>query len=99
MEGDKTRYDFLCIFGESEISMQKLHVYSTLSAERCLMEMEEEMQDTSIMAKICGGDFIGIKAQGYTVCLIKYRNEDSQKIHSLFKLYEVRHLYERHLCI
>ena len=73
--------------------------------------MTEEMKDTSIMAKICGGDLVAIKARSYTGLLIKYRNchrsdlrqnhrkpnEDSQKIHSLFKLYEVRHLYERHL--
>ncbi len=53
----------------------KLHNCSTMNLDHELRRMAEELQDTSLLAKIGGGDLIAIEAKYHLKCLSAYRNK------------------------
>lgn len=62
----------VCIFCEDEGG--KLHQFSTLQSDASLRFMAKDLQDTSLLAKIEGGDLIALEAKYHLSCLVTYRN-------------------------
>lgn len=61
-----------CIFCD-DVSGE-LHQCSTMTLDQELRRMAAEMQDTSLISRISGGDLIAIEARYHRNCLAVYKN-------------------------
>ena len=61
-----------CIFCDSELG--QLHNCSTMELDQELRQMATELQDTSLLSRISGGDLIAIEAKYHIHCLVAYKN-------------------------
>ncbi len=61
-----------CIFCDDESG--QLHNCSTLGLDKELRKMATDLQDTSLLSRISGGDLIAIDAKYHINCLVAYKN-------------------------
>ena len=61
-----------CIFCSQ--TSGKLHLCATMKLDCNLQRMAEDLQDTTLMAKLSGGDLIAIEAKYHYNCLSSYKN-------------------------
>ena len=52
----------------------KLHQCSTMKLDSELRYMATELNDTTLLARISGGDIVAIEAKYHIECLVKYKN-------------------------
>lgn len=65
----------VCIFCmEPATWNRQLHSCSTMELDRELKRMATELEDTTLLAKISGGDLVAIEAKYHRNCLSTYRN-------------------------
>jgi len=57
-----------------EESSGKLHKFSTLDAVSNICAIARDLEDTSLLAKIEGGDLIALESKYHLSCLVKLRN-------------------------
>jgi len=62
----------VCIFCEN--GNKKLHKFSTLQTDTNVQTMAKDLQDTTLLARIEGGDLIALEAKYHLSCLINLRN-------------------------
>ena len=60
---------FFCGEGDCE---EKLHRYQTFAVNQKVRKIAHELGDTTIMAKLNGGDMIVTQAMYHAKCLVKY---------------------------
>ena len=70
-----------CIFCSQ--TSGKLHICATMKPDCDLRRMAEDLQDTTLMAKLSGGDLIAIEAKYHYNCLSSYKNRYRSYIRSL----------------
>ena len=63
--------DTFCIFC-GKVSSEKLHEYSTRNDDISLRAMANDVQDSSLLTKISGGDLVAIEAKYTISCLSEY---------------------------
>ena len=62
----------VCIFCME--SSGKLHQCATMNLDKALRRMATELQDTSLLARISGGDLVAIEAKYHYDCMSTYKN-------------------------
>ena len=62
-----------CIF--CSLPSGKFHECATMELDSDLQKMAEDLQDTTLIAKLSGGDLIAIEGKYHNKCRIAYRNQ------------------------